>query len=285
MDARAAGDRIGVNSVEVGLRVVKALVGLGQPATLGEVAKATKMHPAKVHRYMVSFIRGGLVKQDAETGRYDLGPYGLDFSLAYLERLDARKLGGSAMRALVEQVGESAFIAVWGNHGPTVIDWQSARQPISASTRIGTVFPLLASSTGRIFLAYLPRPETEPLLKRELKAVSPSPNGMEIKDRKGVDRIIAETRERGLARGIGLRIPGINSFSAPVLDRDGSISFTLTMFGYGDTFDPGWDGPIAVKLKCATRMLSHQMGHFTSDESTGRSSNKTVSGRSGETIS
>jgi DNA-binding IclR family transcriptional regulator len=253
---------MGVNSIEVGLRVLKALVMLGQPAALGEVADAARMHPAKVRRYMVSFIRGGLIKQDPETGRYDLGPYGLDFGLACLERLDAHKIGASVLGTLVSQLNESAFVAVWGSHGATVVDWQPARQPISASTRIGTVFPLLTSSTGRTFLTYLPPAETEPFLQQELKAMARSPHPKAIKDRKDVDQIIAEIRERGLARGTGLRMPGMNSFSAPVFNRRGAIAFTLTLFGYEETFDPSWDGPIAVTLKTTAKALSHQMGHI-----------------------
>lgn len=261
MGTRSSGDRTGVSSVEVGLRIVKAMVGLGQPSALSEVADAAKMHPAKVRRYMVSFIRGGLIKQHPETGRYDLGPYGLDFSLAYLERLDAHKLGVSVLTTLVDQLKESAFVAVWGTSGATVINWQSARQPVYASTRIGTVFPLLASSTGRTFLAYLPPADTEPLLKRELKAMAKSPNATGIHDRNGVKRIIAEIRARGLTRGVGLRMPGINSFSAPVFDRHGTITFTLTVFGYEETFDCRWDGPIAVTLKSSAQILSHQLGY------------------------
>jgi DNA-binding IclR family transcriptional regulator len=252
---------MGVNSIEVGLRVLKALVMLGQPAALGEVADAARMHPAKVRRYMVSFIRGGLIKQDSQTGRYDLGPYALDFGLACLERMDAHKLGASAIGALVSQVNESAFVAVWGSHGPTVVDWQPARQPISASTRVGTVFPLLTSSTGRTFLAYLPPAETEPFLQSELKALSRSPHPKGIKTRKDVEQIVAEIRERGLARGTGLRVPGMNSFSAPVFNRRGAIAFTLTLFGYEETFDPSWDGPIAATLKTTAQALSHQMGY------------------------
>lgn len=262
MGTRSSSDRTtGVGSVEVGLRIVKAMVSLGQSAALSEVADAAKMHPAKVRRYMVSFIRGGLIKQHPETGRYDLGPYGLDFSLAYLERLDAHKLGISVLNTLVEQLKESAFVAVWGTSGATVINWQASRQPVYASTRIGTVFPLLASSTGRTFLAYLPPADTEPLLKRELKALAKTPNAT-IKGRKDVDQIVSEIRARGLTRGVGLRLPGINSFSAPVFDRHGTITFTLTVFGYEDTFDCSWDGQIAVTLKSAAQMLSHQLGYF-----------------------
>jgi DNA-binding IclR family transcriptional regulator len=261
MNKRASNDRTGINSIEVGLQVVKALVGLGRPAALGEVADAAKMHPAKVRRYMVSFIRSGLIMQSAETGHYDLGPYGLDFSLAYLKRMDASRFGASAINALVNQVNESAFIAVWGTYGATVIDWQAARRPISASTRIGTVFPLLTSTTGRTFLAYLPLLETEPFLKQELKSLSRSPDVKPTVERKDVNQIISEIRERGLARGIGLRASGMNSFSAPVFNSSDGIACTLTVFGYEETFDSSWDGLIAVNLKSAARILSQQMGH------------------------
>jgi DNA-binding IclR family transcriptional regulator len=256
---------MGVNSVEVGLRVLKALVNLGQPAGLSEVAEAAGMHPAKVRRYMVSFIRGGLIRQDAETGRYDLGPYGLDFSLAYIERLDAHKVGAAALSGLVNEVNQSAFVAVWGSHGPTVVEWQPARAPISASTRIGTVFPLLASSTGRTFLAYLPSAETQPLLQREITALAQATPPRLVPD---VGEIVAEIRARGLCRGLGLRTPGMNSFSAPVFNRRGEITFTLTVFGYDETFDSRWDGPIALAIKQTAQALSQNMGYTSPSPTT-----------------
>jgi hypothetical protein len=47
-----------------------------------------------------------------------------------------------------------------------------------------------------------------------------------------------------------------------VFNRRGAIAFTLTLFGYEETFDPSWDGPIAVTLKTTAKALSHQMGHL-----------------------
>jgi IclR helix-turn-helix domain len=55
----------GIQSIEVGAQVLRALeVGRG-PMVLSEVARNCVMHPAKVHRYLVSLVRAGLASQDA----------------------------------------------------------------------------------------------------------------------------------------------------------------------------------------------------------------------------
>ena len=79
--------RGGVQSVEVGMRLLKTLSEIGGRATLNELSRALDMHPAKVHRYLVSLVATGFVKRTAH-GRYDLGPYLLELATAYLSRLD-----------------------------------------------------------------------------------------------------------------------------------------------------------------------------------------------------
>ena len=63
----------GIQSIEVGAQVLRALEAGRGPMALSEVARHCAMHPAKVHRYLVSLVRAGLASQDARTGQYDLG--------------------------------------------------------------------------------------------------------------------------------------------------------------------------------------------------------------------
>ncbi len=257
----ASSKRQGINSIEVGLTLIKELVTLGRPAPLREIAQAADMHPAKAHRYLVSFVRGGLVRQTPDNGLYDLGPYALELSLACLSRLDAVKLGSAVVESLAAEINESVFLAVWGASGPTVIDWQPSRRSISASTQTGTVFPMLMSSTGRVFAAYQPRSVVGPLVDKELAELTTLGDTRAPRDREAFDAILAEVRSRGLGRGVGIRRPGINSFTAPILDYRGRLSFALTAFGYEDTFDSGWDGPIAAAMRRTADQLSAQLGH------------------------
>jgi len=190
--------RQGINSIVVGLKLVKELVALGRPAPLREVAQAADMHPAKAHRYLVSFVRSGLVKQTPDDSLYDLGPYALELSLACLSRLDAVRLGSTVL---------------------------------------------------------------EPLVAKELVEVAAKSGPNAPPDREAFEAILTEVRERGLARGVGIRRPGINSFTAPILDYRGRISFALTAFGYEETFETSWDGPIARALSRTAEDLSAQLGH------------------------
>ena len=55
----------GIQSIEVGAQVLRALEAGRGPMTLSEVARNCAMHPAKVHRYLVSLVRAALASQDA----------------------------------------------------------------------------------------------------------------------------------------------------------------------------------------------------------------------------
>lgn len=79
------------------------------------------MPAAKAHRYMVSFMRIGLIEQDRASGRYDLGSYALQLGLSGLGRLDPVRLAAPVLDDLCEEINETVALAVWGNHGATVV--------------------------------------------------------------------------------------------------------------------------------------------------------------------
>ncbi|MGM8888308.1 helix-turn-helix domain-containing protein, partial [Psychrobacter sp. 1U2] len=47
----------GIQSLEIGLSVLDVLIDYHKPMMLKDIAEAMQMHPAKVHRYLVSLIR------------------------------------------------------------------------------------------------------------------------------------------------------------------------------------------------------------------------------------
>ena len=59
----------GSQPIEVGAQVLRALEAGRGPMALSEVARNCAMHPAKVHRDLVSLVRAGLASQDARTGQ------------------------------------------------------------------------------------------------------------------------------------------------------------------------------------------------------------------------
>ena len=67
----------GIQSIEVGGQLLRALVHHGRPMALKDLAREAEMSPAKAHPYMVSFGRLGLIEQDRTSGHYLLGPLAL----------------------------------------------------------------------------------------------------------------------------------------------------------------------------------------------------------------
>jgi hypothetical protein len=100
--AAASANRRGIQSVEIGLRVIDALRKSTGPLTLKELAADSRLPASNCHRYLVSFVRVGYVTQDPLSGRYDLGPELLQAGLAALGRLDPIAVGNDCLARVAE---------------------------------------------------------------------------------------------------------------------------------------------------------------------------------------
>jgi DNA-binding IclR family transcriptional regulator len=226
---------------------------------LRDLAAAAGMSAAKAHRYLVSFQRLQLVVQDTGT-RYDLGPAALKLGLASLSRLDAVKLARERIGELGAKIGHTLALAVWGNHGPTIVHWEESPQAVTVNLRLGDVMPLLSSATGRCFAAYLSKDAITPLLKDEITRA-------QKQGRRDIPATVAEARtmldevrRHGAARVVDTLLPGIVGFCAPVFDSDGHIALGMVALGPTGTFDPEWNGAVDVPLRAEASRLSRDLG-------------------------
>src|SRR5690349_19291932 len=121
MGIRKNKARQGIQSIEVGSALLQALAKASGPQMLKDLAAAAQMPPAKAHRYLVSFIRMGLVEQDVATGLYDLGAFALELGLSALARMEPVNLATPALAELGEETGQTVALAVWANHGATMV--------------------------------------------------------------------------------------------------------------------------------------------------------------------
>jgi DNA-binding IclR family transcriptional regulator len=242
----------GIQSIEVGARILEALTQASRPQMLRDLAAAAQMPAAKAHRYLVSFARMGLVEQQADTGLYDLGSFALELGLGALARLEPVTLSGPALAELREETGQTVALAVWA----TIVRWLGADTPVSASLRVGAVMPLTRSATGGAFLGFLPTETTQPWVKKEL--ADHARQGLTPTNREEVDHLIAQTRRRGFARTSEF-IPGIGGIAAPVFDHTGAMTLALVALGYSKPFDAAFELISTAVLRKAEQ-LSRRLG-------------------------
>ncbi|HEY3047144.1 MAG TPA: IclR family transcriptional regulator [Polaromonas sp.] len=258
--------RAGIQSVEVGFSLLEVLAASSGPLMLRDLAAAAGMNAAKAHRYLVSFQRLALVMQDAASTRYDLGPAALKLGLASLSRLDCVKLARQRLQPLMEQIGQTLALGVWGNQGPTIVHWEESPQAITVNLRLGDVMPLLSSATGLCFLAFMsqhyPAPQNRlaGLLEDELARAQKLARKDVPASMAEVNALLDEVRRRGMARVVDTLLPGVAGFCAPVFDADGHLVLGMVALGSLATFDPAWDGAVARPLAAAARQLSSDLG-------------------------
>jgi DNA-binding IclR family transcriptional regulator len=253
-------ERAGIQSVEVGFALLDVLSKAQGPLMLRDLAAAAGMSAAKAHRYLVSFQRLALVVQDDASTRYDLGPAALKLGLASLSRLDAVKLARQRAAALLEEIGHTVALAVWGNHGPTIVHWEETPQAVTVNLRLGDVMPLLSSATGRCFAAFVSREAIAPMLKEEIARAQRQGRSDMPTTLADARALLDDVRRRGVARVVDTLLPGIVGFCAPVFDADGHIAVGVVALGPTGTFDAAWGGAVDRPLRAMAKQLSHDLG-------------------------
>jgi DNA-binding IclR family transcriptional regulator len=227
----------GVQSVEIGLRVVTALAQAGGPSTLRDIAKTAGLSSSKAHRYLVSLCRTGVAEQLPTNGRYDLGRTLITFGLAALNRLDEYRLADSALDDLVTETGMAAALVIWGNRGPTLVRRKEPPTSLVVSARIGAVLSTVLSGSGRVFAAFLPPETVTPIIDAEFAAgIRPTEMGKPM-NRKTFDKLLRQIAQERIARIQGDLTAGVDGVCAPVFDHEGSIAMVLTVIGMHGTMD------------------------------------------------
>jgi DNA-binding IclR family transcriptional regulator len=94
----------GVQSLEVGLTVLNALLEHNKPIILKDLSHKLDMHPAKVHRYLVSLIRMNYAKQ-LDDGQYTLGDQAWRLGLSCIQHTDVLQLVQHLIYELQNKIG------------------------------------------------------------------------------------------------------------------------------------------------------------------------------------
>lgn len=250
----------GIQSIEIGGAVLRALVTSGRPTMLKDIARLSGMPAAKAHRYLVSLQRMGLVSQDLQSARYHLGPFALTLGLCALASLDPLRLSAPILDELCDEIGMGVGLAVWGSSGATIVQYVDTGDAISVSLKVGRVLGLYDSATGRCFSAFGNQSVIQPALGTTLKRAS-TETKISLSDlKKHYEHELAATRNNGIACAGGSHTPGINGLSAPVFDHTGQMIAAITALGSAGQFKADPQSREALAVKAAASKLSERLG-------------------------
>ena len=248
----APASRRGIQSVEIGFRVLAALAAEPQPSTLGAVAKRSGLSASQTHRYLASLIASGMAHQDPSSGRYDLGPQAIQVGLAALARTDVFAEADPMIAEFTRETGRTTLVAARGPLGPTIVRWHAGRRPVITSLTVGSVLPLLGSATGHAFLGFMSTEELAGSIEQETAS-----------DPRAADIDVAAIRQRvrkAMSASVDeMLIPGLRATAVPILDIQGQAALVATVMAT-PAFARKDDEQIVEALKSVCQALTVRLG-------------------------
>ncbi len=232
-------ETVGIKSVGIACKILEVVARARGPISLKSISKGAGVTPSKAYRYAMTLRNYGLLSQTARSGQYDLGQNALRIGLAAVNRIDVINYAGDSLEGLAAKLEADCFLTVWSDLGPTVVRFYRSSNPCVAMVGPGMAFPLLASATGMVFLAYGDEALTAHALERELELSRQTHDGQTSLE------AISQVRAQGYAYTRGTFFHGRQCVAAPILSINDKIIAAVTIV----TTDPEAADPQGKYLK------------------------------------
>lgn len=210
-------------SVERALRI---LVELGDgPASSSELARRLDVHRSTTLRLLRTLETERFVRR-RDDGAYSLGPAIQTLSQASLEEHDVRAVAHPHLVRLGAVHGHTVHLAALQEREVVYLDKVESRHTIRMYSRIGATAPLHATGVGKVMMAYLPASQVDDLLGPEpYRRCTPQT----ITTRAGMERVLAQIRERGWGLDDHEHEEFIHCVAAPVFDARGDVCAAVSI--------------------------------------------------------
>jgi flavin reductase (DIM6/NTAB) family NADH-FMN oxidoreductase RutF len=192
---------------------------------------------------------------------HELGPVSLHEAKAPLAGCEAVAQAVDALAGISKSLGGlTVGLAVWGNHGPTMIRWQQGIAAEHELLRTGLVMSTTQTATGRAFVAFSPPEITRAFVEEDLRIFRVADEDEQVQ-RAAFDEVIASARSCGLADAVDIRPTSLirvvaNAFSAPVYDAETNMIFALSVAADASRLASDPDGPVPQGLLRAAKQLT-----------------------------
>jgi len=214
-----------IEAIARGLDVIRAF-GPGQPVmSLAGVAGASDLPRPTARRILLTLEQLGYARQ-VGAGGYELTPRVLDLGMSYVLSRGLWEVARPHMEALVARTRESSSIAQLDGSDIVYVARVAVPKIVTLAVTIGTRFPAMQTSLGKVLLAALPLTEAEQVL------AEPSRSGITPRwqpDAAERAAALREVRARGWALTDEQLAPGIRSVAVPLRDGDGRVIAALNV--------------------------------------------------------
>ena len=250
----------GTRAVVRAVTVLKALGRSSNAYGITELGTATGLSKATVFRLLGALENEGLVARDGANGAYRLGPEMITLGASALSTTDLREVTHYELLRLTDDCGETSTLEVLAGEDVLVVDEVQGRFLFSAAPEIGRRWPLHATSTGKVLLAFANPKRPLPRLTRYAPRT--------IVTRAQLERELARVRENGYAFAVDELESGLVAMAAPIRNHLGYVAAAVSLNGPASRLTPKRRRELVGRLCEAATRVSRRLGASASTRMT-----------------
>jgi IclR family acetate operon transcriptional repressor len=250
-------EEIGVTrALDRGLAVLEAL-SEAREAALADLARSTGQSPSTTFRMLETLRQRGYVEQSEETALYRIGARAFEVGAGFLRGLEIDRIAPQVMAQLVEDLGETASLAVRDGRDALYLEQIEGRRRIRMATRVGARLPLHATAAGKVLLAWLWEEKIAALIGpgpyRGLTPRTLTTSGALMAD-------LTAVRRRGYAIDDEEYEPDLRCLAAPIRDIRGDVVAALSLSALASRLPTAELGAAAERLMRAADEITLRLG-------------------------
>jgi IclR family transcriptional regulator, pca regulon regulatory protein len=192
--------------------------------SLSEVAKASDLARPTARRILLTLQELGYVH--IREGSFMLTPKVLELGMAYIGSLGLWDMAQPHLELLVEQTGESSSMAQLDGSDIVYVARVAVPKLIALRVDIGTRFPAMRTSQGKVLLAAMDSQEALRVLAEPSRSGLPAGPAL---DAEQVLETLEVVRQQGWALADEELAPGIRSISVGVAGGDGVVRASMNV--------------------------------------------------------
>jgi len=213
-----------VEALARGLDILASFGADNRSMSLSEVAAAASLARPTARRLLLTLEELGFVRSG--DGTFQLTPKVMNLGMAYVSSLGLWDIAQPHMESLVARTGESSSMAQLDGSDIVYVARVSVPKLIALRVEIGTHFPAVQTSQGKVLLAALPADQVAAALSQ------PSRSGLPPYIGRSPDQLrdeLTEVRARGWALADEELAPGVRSVAVPVRDGTGTVRAAMNV--------------------------------------------------------
>ena len=207
------------------VRLLKLFTNERPDMSLAELSRASGLNKTTTHRLLRALQSEALIDRNPATSTYSLGAGLMALGVQALASSDLRRRVRPVLRNLARETGETATLEVPFEDSMLILDEVAGKHVLGSAGNIGTRWPIHATSTGKVWLAF--DDSGIDRLEQKLKPLT----SRTIVQKSDFQPQLAEIRRRGYAITIDELEEGFTAVATIIRGALGDVQGALSIGG------------------------------------------------------